>query len=90
MRTVAVMIAVLLCGCVVPATTPSADKLIVEQAVQQCGLVGRVEFAFEGGGKVWMTRLEPNTDFVRFDCLLSSVRARGLKMGFVGREQKIE
>lgn len=79
-------IAVLLLACSC-AHRPIFAQDQVDALVRQCGLEGKVEFRWVGGGKLTLTRLDTDADYDEFMCVSRDLEARGMKLGFVGREQ---
>jgi len=57
----------------------------VDTLVRDCGLDGKVEFRWFGD-RLTLTRLDKDADYDRFMCVAHRLEARGLKLGFEGRE----
>ena len=73
----------LACSCA-HRPTPAQDQ--VSSLVRQCGLEGKVEFKWVDDDKLTLTRLDPDAEF-EFWCVAHGLEARGIKLGFEGREQ---
>jgi hypothetical protein len=72
------------CSCNHPS---EANKDEVNSIIRRCGLQGKIEFRWTGSNKLAITRLDANTDSGRFMCVSRGLDARGIKLGFEGREQ---
>lgn len=79
------LVAVLLaCSC----SHPSGEaKDEVNSLVRHCGLAGKVELRWIGSNKLVLARLDADAGSQEFMCFSQGLETRGIKLGFVGREQ---
>lgn len=73
----------LACSC---AERPTSVQMQVNALVRECGLEGKAELKWIGDDQVAMTRFDPDGGDDKFMCMSHGLEARGLKLGFEGRE----
>jgi len=83
MKRLCIAASLLACSC---AHRPPSDQVQVNEIVRQCGLEGKAEFKRIGRDEVTMIRFNPAGGDEKFMCVAHGLEARGMKLGFEGRE----
>jgi hypothetical protein len=84
--------ALFLCSCAKPVTNSEHSATIpgpvvaARQVADRCGLTGQVDFTSTGERELTVSRLDPNADYGKVDCLLVGLRSLHLNLGLVGNE----
>ena len=71
-------------GC---TTRPYGHGDEIQSAVRQCGMDGQIKLEKVSERRYSIRWLDPHADFTRFECVLTQLGARGIRVGFIGNEQ---